>query len=260
MWCWWNTLPAWAAEPLSQFFSAHQIEELQAYRQDFGAATTAGDVAELYRRALTLEKTLLAPIREAHQTANWPLLDHFREAEAVLPGLKPACEAECTEPAFLLLLADFLDAASKTASPADDAFFHLLHDVYPYPLVFYGELTGWPVFFEQTWDYGGYSLLGSGSHFALLLRIDVFTAEYDLFGQEIGDLRGRLMTDLLEHSRCSALPAADILEEIDRILRQVTLQETDAEKISHRRTEFQDPAKHGIEVDCRQALCSCGSG
>ncbi len=210
---------------LSRYFSATQVEEARAYRRDFAAATTAEDINDLYRRALGLEKSLLAPIREAHQTANWPLLDRFREAEIDLPGLSPSCTAECTEPAFEVKLEAFVDLASRTAGTADETFFQLLRDAYPYTLTYYGELTGWPIFFEQNWDYGGYSLIGTGSHLALLKRIDAFTAKHELFGAEIGDLRTRLMQDLLEHSRCSGLPAVDILKEIDGILQQVSLQD-----------------------------------
>ncbi len=254
-----SAAPTWGEEPLLRYFSATQIEEAKDYRRDFAAAATAEEVADLYRQALGLEKSLLAPIREANQTANWPLLDSFREAELNLPALSPSCTAECTEPAFVIELEVFGGLAARTENTADETFFQFLRDVYSYPLTYYGELTGWPVFFEQTWDYGGYSLIGAGSHLEIMKRIDPFTADYGPFAPEINDLRKRLLKDLLEHSRCSGLPAADILEEIDAILQQVSLQGTERDNISERRRQFQDPAKHGIEVDCRQAICPCSS-
>ncbi len=248
------------AEPLGRFFSAPETREAERYRRDFAAAATAGDVAELYRQALALEQRLLAPIRDRHQVQSWPLLDSFRDAELGLPGLAPACAAECSEPAFSLVLPDFAAAASKTLGKADDAWFRLLGEFLPYAAVFDGKLTGWPVFFKQTWDYGGYSLLGDGSHLALLLRIDAFVPEHQLFAREVGELRDRLLSDLFEGSSCSGLARTDILEEIGEIQSQVRLSTAEAEKLARRHQAFQDPARHGIEVDCRRPVCSCGHG
>ncbi len=256
----WHAAPAPAAEPLKRYFPAPQVDELRDYRKDFAAAATVDDVAELYRRALALEKLLLAPIREEHQGENWGLLDRFKDAELDLPGLAPSCAAECTEPAFGLTVADFAAAAAKTPGEDDDAFFRLLGEFYPYVQVFDGELVGWPAYFEQTWDYGGYSLLGEGEHLACLLQIDALATGHKFFARKVGELRDLVLADLFEGSDCSGLPVADILTEIGEILRQARLSQDEAERLARRRRAFQEPIRRGIEVDCRRPVCSCGRG
>jgi len=254
-------LPAAAEEPhLAGFFDARQAEAAHEYHQAFLAAKTAEDVQALYRRAFALETTLLAPLHK--DDAVWPLLESFLETDLGLPGLSASCVAECTVPALQLDVPAFQAKAAQTESQDDDAFFDLLEDFYgPAIPLADGRLAGWPSFFEPTWDYGGHSLLGDGTHLRLLQRIDKLRkSPTGLFTDEVEVLRKTVLTDLLSGSSCAGLSAQEVAAELARILDAVELADEERRSLTGRRLAFADPAANGIEAGCRQMTCSCNSG
>lgn len=254
-------LPAAAEEPpLARFFDARQVEAAREYHQAFLAAKSAEDVQALYRRTFALEKTLFAPLHE--EDAVWPLLEAFLETDLGLPGLSASCVAECTVPALQLDVPAFRAKAGRTEGQDDDAFFDLLEDFYgPAIPLADGRLAGWPSFFEPTWDYGGHSLLGDGTHLRLLQRIDKLRkSPTKLFTEEVEDLRKTVLADLLSGSSCAGLSAQEAAAELTKILDAVELGDDERRSLAGRREAFADPAANGIEVECRQMTCSCNSG
>lgn len=254
-------LPSAAEEtPLARFFDARQVETAYEYHQAFLAAKTAEDVQALYRRTFALEATLLGPLQK--DDAIWPSLESFLEADLSLPGLSASCVAECTMPALQLDVPTFQAKAAHTEGQDDDAFFDLLEDFYgPSVPLADGRLAGWPSFFEPTWDYGGHSLLGDGTHLRLLQSIGKLRkSPTKLFAEEVEELRKAVLTDLLSGSSCAGLSAPEAIAELAQILDSVELDDEERRSVTKRREAFADPAAHGIEVGCREMTCSCNSG
>jgi hypothetical protein len=250
-------------ETMARFFPAASLTAAREYVGASRAATSASDLAALYRQALALETQLLGPIRSAHAATGWPLLEDFIEADLGLPGLAVGCVAECTEPALRVLVPHFSPPASPPGNEEEvELFFHLLDKFYgSEPRVYEGRLIGWPSFFEPTWDYGGHSLLGEGRHLLLLQQIESYLKrEETTFREEVLEFRQSLMTDLLSSSSCSGLPAEDILSELDGILDATELQDDERATLTRRRAAFEDPQANGNEVGCREMNCTCNTG
>lgn len=260
-------------ETLAPFFEDWQIGKANSYQRYLAAIyngqaePTPWEVEQLYGQALQLTNTLLIDIQ--YDVWSDELLSTFRATDLGLWGLDPSCIAECTMPSFTPDIAEFQAIAAKTETSADDDFFTLIEAYYDYPYILEGELLGYPAFFERTWDYGGYSLLGGGQHLALLRKIDNYQqdhAEYILqspntdFAQGVQHLRHRLLWDILFISDCSGLEREAIATELNQILAQIQLSPTEQQAIEARLAVFEagDPA---IQVNCQDwEQCTCASG
>jgi hypothetical protein len=250
-----------APETLDRFFPPEQVEAARGYSRLATASTSRAEgVLALYRRAVELSEELFAPIHAAHPERIWPRLEEFLDADLDLPGLSAGCVAECTEPALILDVGFFAEKAAATKDGADDAFFELVEAFYGAQVpAAGGRVAGWPAFVEQTWDYGGHSLLGSGVHLRLLELAEPLRRSSRPFAEAAEPMREAVMDDLLS-SDCLGLPAAEGVAEISRILEAIPLSDDERQALTGRRRELADPAAHDIEVDCRQASCACNSG
>jgi len=248
-------------ETLDRFFPPEPVEAARDYSRLATASTSRAEgVLALYRRAVELSEELFAPIHAAHPDRIWPRLEELLDAALGLPGLSAGCVAECTEPALVLDVGFFAEKAEATKDGADDAFFELVEAFYGAEVpAADGRVAGWPGFVEQTWDYGGHSVLGSGVHLRLLELVEPLRRSSRPFAEAVEPMREAVMDDLLS-SGCLGLPAAEGVAEISRILEVVPLSDDERQALTERRQELADPAAHDVEVDCRQASCVCNSG
>ena len=260
---------------LAEFFLPWQIGEANFYQLHvidlFNAQPelAASDVELLYRQGLRLADELLIDAYARDLAADEQLFA-FIESDLGLWGLQPSCYAECTEPTFALDVDAFLAIAAKTSNPADDDFFKLVQAYYDYgPRVIDGQPWGWPTYFRQTWDYGGYSLLGEGKHLALLLQMDQYLqvhGEYLLrspvttFVQQVQTMRHQLLQDILVRADCSGPESEAIEAELTQILAQVTLSPIEKTALQQRLEVFQTGGAD-IQTGCQTGEpCTCEGG
>lgn len=258
---------------LDRFFADWQVGQANFYQgivQRVYDDQTVPDleIEGIYRMALRLASELLQdePYREFVDDER---LSQFREADFGIWGLEPTCVAECTTAAFGLNLDEFRAIATRTTTTADDDFFALLQNYYPYVSVIDGEPWGWPAYFRRTWDYGGYSLLGEGLHLELLVQMDDYLQKHEsyrlyspftVFAQQVQQMRHRLLQDVLVRSDCSGLTQEAILAELGQILTEVRLNPTETAAVEARIAEFQSPSAD-IQVNCQEfGQCTCEGG
>ena len=211
----------------ASFFSGDAREAADAYRRAAADSTprAEGTVA-LYRRAVALEGELLHEAHAASREGIWLRLEEFLARDLDLPGVLPACVAECTYPALAIDLEFFAERASETPDRLDDAFFDLLEEAWGSPVpIADGRIATPATVFERTWDYGGHSRLGSGLHADLLAKIDALRAlpGGEAFESEVAEVRETVFRDLLQASNCAGLSARAVIGEIDEILERVEL-------------------------------------
>ncbi|MEL6384498.1 MAG: hypothetical protein AAFQ89_18990 [Cyanobacteria bacterium J06626_18] len=263
-----------ASEVLETFFQSWQIGEANFYQ---GIAIDAynnpdefGDwqTEELFGLVLRLTDDLLTEPTYSNLFGDEPLAQ-FRTTNLGIWGLESICVAECTEPGFALDLEEFQAIAAKTITPADDDFFNLLQNYYESSFVLNGEVQGWPTFFQLTWDYGGYSLLGEGKHLQLLQQIDQYQqqhAEYLLrspltvFARYVQDMRHDLLQDILIRANCSGPEQNEIEAELTQILDQIRLNSAEQTALQQRLEAFQTQSPN-IQVNCQTlGQCTCDGG
>lgn len=238
----------------SRFLTDSGREAAEAYRSAFAGITTVDDFSDVLDQALALQARLVPDdsLDEYGQFAY-----RFQAADLGLPGIEPSCVAECTVVAMQLHREDIEAAAAGTESSEDDAFAGLLFDFWGFAVVVDGEVGQWPSFFERTWDYGGYSLLGNGEHLSLLRRIISMEAT-GFRPEEVARMRQVLIGDIIGYP-CFGPEADAVVGELESILALEAL--TEGERTSLERRLSEVGTGSGVEVGCAADLsCSCASG
>jgi len=111
-----------------------------------------------------------------------------------IKGLRLHHVAEGTNYDFFLNYGHFVPLAKMTPDTDDDAFLEFQKVLFPYGHI-HSYFYGW---FEQTWDYGGESLLGSGKHLEILTLMYKNLEESSLFGEYYLDTHQKLIEDICQ--------------------------------------------------------------
>lgn len=254
-------IPVASDVELALYFPDDAIAMLLAYQNRFINVQDAADLRAVYAEALSLDQMILGDIADAAEEGDDMAISQFAQADFPLPGLAPACVAECTEPAFQLSFEDWRAAARHVGSDEAVAFFQLLDDYYGYATIYDGDVQAWPSFFERTWDYGGYSLLGSGAHARLMLQIDALSASESPFSPYVDQLRTRLVNDATVQA-CLGPSATEAAAEVARLAEATSLSDGERIRLQERVSAFSSPASFGIEHSCASpdAMCTCMDG
>lgn len=128
-------------------------------------------------------------------------------------GLYLGSAAEGTVYYFYHNYAELGRLARLTSSPYDDQFVEVLVQESDDTIS-----TFYPVYFMQTWDYGGYSRLGGGKHYELLQAVSRLHRETTAFDKHLEDIKEPLLQDILSSSEGYWYDRPKVLAEIDRIL------------------------------------------
>ncbi|MGK0366731.1 MAG: hypothetical protein ACI85O_003806, partial [Saprospiraceae bacterium] len=174
----------------------------------------------------------------------------LRWLQQTLPGFHLGSAAEGTIYWFYRNLKQFSEKASKTRGKADDDFINLNIQLHPNDSIEYF----YPVYFMQTWDYGGHSLLGEGKHLEILTSANEVMAKHpSTFDIEINQIKDDLIQDLTASPQGYWYGKSRILSEIDKIIKAELgiLTEKDKIAISEQRKRFVDPIANDIKVGLR---------
>jgi hypothetical protein len=262
-----------SSQEIALYFPDYAVELLAEFQRRFVAVQTESDLARLYDAALGLDQRTLGEIE----------LMPFVESELPVAGLTPSCVAECTEPAWLMDLADWTAAARHIGSSKAMAFFDALGQLYDYPTLNDGRIAAYPTHFERTWDYGGYSLLGSGRHTSLFNAFAGVSSESDIattdpsdsidggakepdlgpFARYAQEFSRSILTDARIQA-CIGPSATDARAEL-RVLAGAATDDDVRAGLLERAEAFANPAANGIQTDCDPstsggAPCTCMGG
>lgn len=190
----------------------------------------------------------------------------MNELEAVnkyFNGLKISCVAECTMLEYVQISDDLYVKAKETEGEADDKFFEMFID---YHTGEYDPDIMNAKWFMGTWDYGGESLLGDGSHLEYLKNIETILEASDLFKERLETFRGYCMEDITKNT-VYTYDTKKIIGEMDKILKEVKLSPEEKKATEKRKKEFQnhkgniqneDGVPEGIQVGCETGDCIYG--
>lgn len=216
----------------------------------------------------SFRKKILAQVDKAKLQAEYfdeysTVLDEMREQLSKLQnyfhGIKPSCVAECTEPYFDLVIKDLVPIAEKTEGDDDNKYFKLLSDFYAEEWEPTSMNAKW---FEATWDYGGSSKLGDGIHLNFMLATDKLIAEKNIFEQWILGYREDCFSDMTRW-KSYQYGKEKILKEIDKVFKQVKLDNSQLEQLKARKKELNefienDKTGYGLQLNCENGGCIYG--
>jgi hypothetical protein len=230
---------------LANFFGKKTVFEIEQYQKSYSAAKTDRDFALVYRN----NKQLLDAMNEKFSDffevedfdTEYPDLFWIDDP---IPAMSLGLVAEGTMYQVFTNIDDLIKKAAKTKGQIDDDFTKLLKDYYDGDVEYY-----FAVFYLQTWDYGGYSLLGQGKHLVLLNRLDKLAAKSDWFVPEIKTLKTKLLEDITDGSEYGE-DAEMILKELDEIIKTkyTILTDTELTTLKNRRPMFEKPENYEIQV------------
>ncbi len=235
---------------LKYFFGPDLYRAIGAYRENFRSAPDAAALASAYREGMALRDNLVKVLEDkiaAPETDGIPDLFWLREA---IPGFIPQLVAEGT---LYHLFADYRawhTQAEGTPENTDDAFFQLCLDMFPDDGIEYF----YPVWFLQTWDYGGHSLLGRSLHLQFLQQLSAQNQADNPFLAELDRIRQMIIDDISAPHITYYEPAAAIVSELETILRENPdiLQPADRIALQTRLEQFRNPGKTGIQVNQKE--------
>lgn len=231
---------------LQALLGAGLLDSLQQFNRTYEQIPDAAGLAAAFREGDSLRLAISNALGAKLVTFPVPDITFMRER---IRGYQPLLVAEGTAWYLFNDYTQWLTAARKTPEPEDDAFIEVMIACFPEDSIEYF----YPVWFLQTWDYGGKSLLGQGHHFEILEKADALFAKNNLFHPELNDLKKRILDDITDVNVSYWEDAPTIRQELDKILTRkwAILSEADLGVIRIRRAQFDDPEKNGIQYNAR---------
>lgn len=230
---------------LTKFFGKKIVFEIEQYQKNYKEAKTERDFALVYRNNKQLLDAMNEKFNEFFEVENFDseYPDLFWIDDPI-PAMTLGLVAEGTMYQIFTNIDDLIKKAATTQGQTDDDFTKLLKDYYDGDVEYY-----FAVYYLQTWDYGGYSLLGQGKHKAILNRLEKLSIQSDLFVPEIKKLKTDLLEDITNGTEYGE-NSATILKELDEIIKikYKIITNTELITLKNRRPMFEKPEDYEIQV------------
>ena len=182
------------------FFGESLAKEITQYRHIYHTTSNDKQFAQNYEKGQKLREKMVAVLEKKAEVDDKNVMD-MTWLEAVMPGYRVARVAEGTMYYLFTNFKQMLKVADKTEGAVDNNFLAISIDMYDWGQKdldeqFVGRESFFYAWMEQTWDYGGDSLLGQGKHIYLLKRMTDFSKNTELFKQAINQYKTALVEDL----------------------------------------------------------------
>jgi len=207
-----------AAQALMQkrligLFGKSLADDVDHYRKNYNNANTAEAFAKVYDEGIELRDNFVRLLEDKIEVNHDQLPDLFWLKQAV-PGYIPQLAAEGTIYYLFNDYKQFQQKAKSTSGTEDDEMAQLFFQVHDMDSIerFY------PVWFMQTWDYGGHSLLGRGIHVKLFDEMERLNKQSKFFAKPITDLKNKLVSDITEQQSAYWEKKDKVIAELKKII------------------------------------------
>ena len=239
---------------LKSFFGKGINSELHSYRKAYHSASTSQDFSKVFRKGEQLRDTMVTLLEKKIDVVemDYNQLPDLFWVEEGLPGYETALVAEGTLYYLFKNFKTFQKLAAKTSGKEDDDFVNLNLMVHAQDSIEYF----FPSWFQQTWDYGGHSLLGQGTHLKILEQADKDLKKSDLFLNEVIKIKDEVVNDIVGKDITYWESSDKIQKELDDILASnlSILTSDDKVALETRRKMFANPKANGVEVNHRAGM------
>lgn len=241
---------------LVSFYGKEETDRILSYRDDYRKALTDKAFTSVLRSGVALTEVLneknenILPEPAALDTRKAPDL---RWLEQSLPGYTLGSAAEGTRYWFFKNLKALAEKAGQTSGRADDDYIDLCLQMFPVDSIEYF----YPVWFMQTWDYGGHSLLGEGHHLAILQKANELMAKHPgFFDEEAEKIKNDIIHDATASPGGYWYKKEKILSEIQGILKAELgiLTNKDIIALQAQEKRLENPSENNIKVGIRSGM------
>lgn len=234
---------------LKRLFGSRMVQEVETYQRQYKDTKTDEAFAELYRSNKKLEVEMNEKLANLYQFDKLSEADLYNQPDLFwiddpIPAMSLSLVAEGTIYQIYTNINDLSKKAKQTQGTLDDEFVAILKQMYDDDVA-----QGYPSWFLQTWDYGGYSLLGQGKHIKMLNRLNSLAAKTPLFNNEIERIKNSIVSDITDGQHYGE-KSETIVAEIDSILynNHPVLTDSDIIVLKNRRPMFTEPDRFKISV------------
>lgn len=236
---------------LEKYFDKNQINIIQDYKTSFSRIKSSKDLADTYRKANNVMKVINDVLNESKEinTSSFDVAK-FKWLDTYLPGIELGYGAEGIGVNAVTYYPDFIAKAKVTAEKSDDAFLKLMTDLFGNS----GDI--YPKWFVMTWDYGGYTMLGKGTHTNYLKKITSTAKISPEFANEIKEVRLRLFDDI-QNSLNLGTPKATAIKEVKSIMGVSGLSANEKKMLQQKIIDLDKNSKK-YQFNCEKANCSYG--
>ena len=234
---------------LIALFGNEIFDDIKDYRSQYLNASDSEAFAEAYKKGELLRETLVDLLEDVvvyddNQTPqNLFWLNH------ALPGYITSLAAEGTRYYLFKDYKIMQQLTQKTTGKEDDEFVELNFYINQLDSVEYF----YHVWFMQTWDYGGHSLLGKGHHFETLSKMEAIQKASSYFNKPLLNIKNKLIYDITAEHMTYWQKQKEIINELKRIQSAdfSVLNKEDRVAIATRLKMFQDLEQSKIELNLR---------
>ena len=241
---------------LKKFFGTGVGNRIESYQGDFEAIENEKDFKKVLDEAVYIQDTLnriidkKLSLYELDEKLGYENLPDLFWIDDAIPAMQLETVAEGTEYYLFIDYGDFVDKAANSDGDLDDDFMDLTLTIYEDSVEYF-----FPSWYLQTWDYGGFSLLGSGKHRAILDKMEALSEKGDLFKKDVKNYKTELLRDITEGKEYG-YSQDKILEEMGIIIAKdyAFLLRGDVIAIKNRRNMFQNPEEYEIQFNMRDGM------
>ncbi|CAA6827682.1 MAG: Unknown protein [uncultured Thiotrichaceae bacterium] len=195
------------------FFGASLASEIRNYQKSYVNAGTSEELAKVFAFGQQLRQKVVQLLEEKAKADVQPPAD-MSWLDRLMPGYWHAVVAEGTRYYLFADFNAFKQKAMQTKGDEDDVFMDLSFTLFPD-----GKERFFPVWIEQTWDYGGESLLGQGHHSKVFDKLDALASRTELFDDQLKDIKNRLVRDITAKEVTFRMPKETWQTELKAILK-----------------------------------------
>ena len=236
---------------LESFFGKSLAGKIKVFNKTLTETKAESIFAVAYENCLFMQEEINKVLADKVEIEDPQKQPSMQWLEKAMHGFQNSLVAEGTK---FYLFADYFklfQLAQKTVGTADDEFMQLQMSIHPTDSIehFY------PVWFLQTWDYGGHSLLGEGHHFKILKKVNELLEKTSPFKKSLEKIKKNILDDILDTKKYVTYwyKKERILSEIDNIIQAnfVSLSQQDVIALNTRRKMFEQNQANAIKINQR---------
>ena len=239
---------------LHELFGEKWTKELIGYNLKMDTISSSVSLEIVYKEAQLLRDSLLKIIEQKLEKQDTQALPDLFWLKEVLPNFVPQLVAEGTRYYLFNDYGAWLQRSLQTPEPEDDLFMELCISLYPDDSIAYF----FPVWFIQTWDYGGHSLLGRKHHRGILSQINAIWGDtaFLAFRAEVFQIKNDIISDIIAPKTTYWEKKEAIIAELDRIIESnyAILNENDKIALRKRRLMFEQAEQNGIQLNQQSGI------
>jgi len=236
---------------LESFFGKNLAEEIRSSNNKLTTTNSDLDFAVAYENALTIQEKINDVMADKIEIDHPQQLPSMIWLENAMEGFQNSLVAEGTKFYLFAHYYKLWQMAQKTSGNADDEFMQLQISIHPTDSIEHF----FPVWFIQTWDYGGHSLLGEGHHFKILKKVNELLEKKSPFQKSLEGIKKMVLDDIFDTQKYVSYwyKKEKILSEIDDIIQAnfVSLSSKDKIALKARRKMFEQHQANAIKINQR---------